>query len=270
MNREEYIRLRDRRLAESGLGLEEFCLLSKLAGWHVAIVEHELQNPEWLERLRVAAAEGKKQRAEARARRLSSAIYAALKGGPVAMANTSEAEVLTGLPPKLREFAETFDHEGGSGGCLITGPTGSQKSRGCVATTMRLVRVAFEQHEAKHYGSNFVTDIAWARAIDLANARRQHPLGSEPDTLEKAKDVRLLFLDDLGWEPVTDGTIAEVLAHRYDQGLVTVVTSGTPYPDLAKRYTEAPLRRILEAGGRKGQMISLFPPKPVSVLGGSR
>lgn len=269
MNREAYVALRDQRLAESGLGLEEFVRLTRVAGWHLVIVEQELQQPEWLERLRAAATEGEKQRAEYRARQLRSAICGALKGGPLAMVKSTEAELLESLPPRIRELAETFDPER-SGGVELTGPTGCGKSRGCVALTMRLVRVAFEEHQRQRHGFTFEPDIAWARAIDLANARRQHPLGSEPETLEKAKNANLLVLEDLGWEHEGDTTAAEVLAHRYDAGLLTVVTSGKQHHELAKRYTEAPLRRILETGGRKGQLISLFPPKPVSVIGGAK
>jgi DNA replication protein DnaC len=264
MNNEEKA-LMDTCLAEAGIERAEFSRLCRAADWYMQRMLLELQKAGWLERLRADAAEGEKRASEARARKLSSAICNAMKNGPSSMATTPEADLLAAVPAKLRDFASKW--EPADGGVIIIGPTGSRKSLACAAMTARRIRVAFEAHD---HGFAFRPQIAWARAIDLANARRQHPLGSEPESLTAAKEIPVLVLDDLGWEPVSDGTIPEILAHRYDRGLATVATSGTPYAELAARYTEAPLRRILESGKREGRIVSLFPPKPVSLVGGAR
>jgi DNA replication protein DnaC len=101
--------------------------------------------------------------------------------------------------------------------------------------------------------------IKWVRAIDLGVAMSRHPLGEgEPEILADAKESRFVTLDDLGWESQRGiEVVLEVIAHRYDTGLHTALTSGLTWDALVARYGEAVIRRPLEAGGAKGRLIDL-------------
>jgi hypothetical protein len=102
--------------------------------------------------------------------------------------------------------------------------------------------------------------ITIMKAIDLGNARRTHGLGAgDPAIIKQAKAAQLLLLDDLGQDERRDPVMFEIFDERYERGLASIVTSGFPWDDLVKLYSEAMLRRILQAGPNKGRFVSLFP-----------
>lgn len=102
--------------------------------------------------------------------------------------------------------------------------------------------------------------ITVMKAIDLGNARRTHGLGAgDPAIIKLAKSAQLLVLDDLGQDERRDPVMFEVFDARYELGLVSIVTSGFTWDSLVTMYSDAMLRRILQAGQNKGRFVSLFP-----------
>ncbi|HVU05225.1 MAG TPA: hypothetical protein VHE30_25930 [Polyangiaceae bacterium] len=179
------------------------------------------------------------------------------------MAELGEERLLALTAPPVRKLVVGYEIR--QGGALFLGPTGAGKSTGCAALGHRILQQArdrsiSEQAPKRHYaGYNAGSLIWWARANDLANARARHELGSEAPAIIAAKHPKLLILDDLGWDLGRDGTISEVIAERYDAGKVTIATSGFRFEQLVERYGEATIRKILESGGVKGKIVSLFP-----------
>jgi len=98
------------------------------------------------------------------------------------------------------------------------------------------------------------------KAVDLGNARRTHGLGAgDPALIKQAKAAQLLLLDDLGQDERRDPVMFEIFDARYERGLVSIVTSGFTWDALTTMYSEALMRRILQAGPNKGRFVSLFP-----------
>lgn len=151
------------------------------------------------------------------------------------------------VPPACRAIARDWVPR--SGGLLLLGPTGIGKSATATYIARRLARARIV--DRKGGGAR------WASAIDLANATARSPLGVVPEVIGQAKAAAVLVLDDLGWQE-RDGAVAEVIAARYDGERQTIVTSGQPWPALVERYSEAMLRRLLESGGVRGRIVSLF------------
>lgn len=178
----------------------------------------------------------------------------------------SEALLECVKAPVLRRFALEHDPEAGA---LLLGATGIGKSSAAVCVLRRFALVVSRQAAAgrEHIfkGESLVSAnvCAMVRALDLPLARLQQSLGDgEAELVELAKSARLLVLDDLGWESQRAGAadvVVEVIARRYDQGAVTICTSGLTLPCFVDRYGEAVVRRICEAGGASGKVLDLWP-----------
>lgn len=188
-------------------------------------------------------------------------VSSVLAGAP--FRGVPDAEVLRPLPEAFARIAVGYQAD--QGGVMLLGATGVGKTRTAVYLVRRLLREATERarESALANGTRNIVDArviaGWCRAVDLGTARSNGPLGSEPEIIRDAKRPRVLIIDDLGWESQRDTTIPEIIAHRYDRGLQTIVTSGLTAEQLRDRYGEAVIRRILESGGTKGRIVSLFP-----------
>jgi DNA replication protein DnaC len=79
----------------------------------------------------------------------------------------------------------------------------------------------------------------------------------ECPTLEKAREARILVIDDLGLER-DHGPILDVLHERNQQNRVTWVTSGLTIEQIRERYGEAVYRRLVEMNGTAGRVVSCF------------
>jgi hypothetical protein len=267
-NREQ---LRQYLLAELGLTSQQLSGHAKFANWPLRRFAAEMVEPGWQDRFRAELA----QRLVATEQRIVDAV---LQTGPKAMGSLSLEAIHALLKrPVLRALASSY-HPEVHGGRLILGPTGVGKTISAVAAArLEAKRIALRRldYTAGAYAdANDVVEfmprallnpfgdaIGWARALELPLARLGHGLGEgEAELVTMASTTQFLLLDDLGWESKragADDVIAEVVARRYDSGLITLATSGLTLEGIEARYGDAFWRRIVESRNLPGKVLDL-------------
>lgn len=246
---------------ELGIDHDEFVRRTKEARWPLSRWQREIQEPGWPERFEAACREAR----EKRERDVTRRVRTALRYGPIALADMPMEQLLARVDERLHPLALTLKLE--DGGRLITGPTGIGKSTALVAVFRRIEQ---ERPDADPYGDPVMllesslcrAGLMWVRAGDLPVARLAHRLGDgEADLVTDAKNARTLVVDDLGWESSRANAadvVLEVIAHRYDTGAPTWVSSGQRPDELIARYGDSIVRRICETGGKPGKVINLW------------
>jgi DNA replication protein DnaC len=135
------------------------------------------------------------------------------------------------------------------GNMTILGPTGYGKSKVLRAIGLRVIDLALygEVDKDRH---DFARRVRYAYGLDLARARAASKLGEEPAAFAEARAASLLLLDEIGFEDQRTDPVAirDLVYWRYDNGLPTVVTSGSKIAELEARYGEATMRRLWEGG----------------------
>jgi hypothetical protein len=113
---------------------------------------------------------------------------------------------------------------------LLSGDTRRGKTLVARALALRLWAELIDDVEGLDLGMvEQRAGIYEAKARHLAFARRHHALGrGEPPIVVAAKRASLLLLEDLGKgdDADFDGLIFDVIDHRYDRSLPTIITSG--------------------------------------------
>lgn len=133
------------------------------------------------------------------------------------------------------------------GNLVLCGPSGSGKTTATVARTRAILSAVERRGTPDDF--RFACGIRFATAVDLATARRQHPLGAgEPFELEEAFEATLLILDELGFEPQADTAIPELADIRYRKGKLTITTTGLRPEEMVSRYGEATVRKLVANG----------------------
>jgi DNA replication protein DnaC len=133
---------------------------------------------------------------------------------------------------------------------LLVGPTGAGKTT--LATAMfrlHLERAIAEgaTSEARSWGARAL----WVHAKKISLARREAPLGREPELLTRAREASVLLVDDLGQEAPSDqGDVVALISDRQAEGRPTLVTFGFRLDDLAPRYGAHFERRLVEGAAR--------------------
>jgi len=134
---------------------------------------------------------------------------------------------------------------------MISGPTGCGKTSGIVArlNKSRDDAVVAAKPSTGPGGSPpvFRPRFFFLSGYELVSARRNWKLGEESPVITLAKDVELLILDELGFEPLSELPF-EVLDHRYRSQRVSIVTTGLKPAEFRTRYGDAAYRRIAEGG----------------------
>ncbi|HEX3851933.1 MAG TPA: hypothetical protein VHW01_13265 [Polyangiaceae bacterium] len=241
---------------------------ASFAKWKLSRFQQEALTEGWQERFAAAVAEGQARENEERDRAQVASLYRhALAGGLSALSKFTVAEMAEWIKtPRLSALATGYD-PARDGGRLVLGPTGIGKSVTGASTIQNHIKARHIAAKAKApedntYGWGRHTSALWVRALDLPNARLQQALGKgEVELVTAAATADYVVLDDLGWESRragADDVVAEVLARRYDAGLVTFVTSGMTLEQLRERYSDAIVRRITEAGGLPGKVVDLW------------
>ena len=116
----------------------------------------------------------------------------------------------------------------------LTGPTGAGKTTvGCLILAALI---------AEEGGGMFVS------AYELERERRTTPLGEgDGPLLDNALRARVLLLDDVGAEQNgVFSPIVDLVFHRYDRELQTIVTTGIGKSELVARYGTGFVRRVFE------------------------
>lgn len=171
---------------------------------------------------------------------------------------------------RLRGFAEKWEPERGP--ALLLGASGAGKTTACVALVRRLrdelaaiedpPRVPspaeYDSH-ATAWSLGVLHSLVWTTGHVLAYARRNAPLGAEPELLRTCRGATLLITDEVGSEPLSDGVLFEIVDHRYSCRTPTIVTSGYSRAEFCARYGDALFRRLTQFG----TLVDLWPkPKP--------
>jgi DNA replication protein DnaC len=256
------------RLRSAGLDDVQLDRVIRNWPWTKDEFTEQRSRPEWEKRLHDAAVVLEKQHAAQ-----SSVAYLGrllVSAGPVALAERTTRQLVELCAKELRSEALTYDPFS-NGGRLVCGPTGSGKTVAAVAVIRRLFAEPYGEWSARTRGWNTirserpaceVKSCIWARAFDLPNARLQCGLGQgEAEIVHSAKTSDFVVLDDLGWESKranAEDVVIEVIAARYDSGKPTYVTSGLTVEGLISRYGDSVVRRIIDAGGKPGKVISLW------------
>jgi DNA replication protein DnaC len=136
-------------------------------------------------------------------------------------------KLLPRLTPKLRKAV----NEHPTASALFLGPTGCGKSSAAM-----VMRFLLKEPE----------EWVWMKATALGASEKRHSLGDgEPPEVAQSKRARFLVIDDVGNERDT-APLAEVLDHRYEKALPTIVTTGLPREGLVAHIGAAFVRRITE------------------------
>lgn len=137
----------------------------------------------------------------------------------------------------------------GDGNLVLVGHTSAGKTS---AALLLLRRVVIGAAAAGGETWDKAQQSHFQPARELVRAR----FGDAPEA-EKSKRAALTVLDDLGVD--TDPTLVlHVLDARYSRGLPTIITSGLSPTQLKGAFGEAGFRRMVESGGRRGQIVSAF------------
>lgn len=177
--------------------------------------------------------------------------------------DTPDAAVIAKLasPALARTAAECAD---GKRNVVLLGKTGTGKT----ATAALLARNHYrlQRRREQHFGYRF-SSVDWMYARDIVAAVLAHPLGKgEAPTLDKARNARILVIDDLGLEK-DHGPILDVLHERNQQNRVTWITSGLTVDQIKERYGEAVYRRLVEMNGTMGRVVSCFGKPTLQAVG---
>lgn len=164
------------------------------------------------------------------------------------------------LPPV--ELRARIVHElrvveaGAAASWFILGPPRAGKT---TAAALRFRALLREGVRAGGAAWELARELRWERALSLALARREWPLGAGPcPRIAQAGRASVLFLDDLGQEAAEDAVLQEVLNDRYERGLPSVITTGLRQYQLSARYGAHLLRRPIDSGGVPAEILDLF------------
>jgi hypothetical protein len=87
----------------------------------------------------------------------------------------------------------------------------------------------------------------WISVVRLADARREAPLGCEPEIMAAARRRRWVVLDDIGQGGAAcDSPLNDILHARYDACLPIIATTGFDRSWIAEHYGAQFARRLFE------------------------
>jgi DNA replication protein DnaC len=165
----------------------------------------------------------------------------------------SASERLARMHKSFVQPAEAFDPDI-TGNVLFAGPTGVGKTLAMVHSVLSL----WERRIARVHERKPLPAVLFLKHAAIANARRNSPLGEEPQIIQDAMKAELLLIDDVGLADDRDSALVEIVDHRYDRGRPTLATTGLQTAEFSARLGEMLLRRLLQTV-RPGKLVSAFP-----------
>jgi len=153
--------------------------------------------------------------------------------------------------PTFRELADAVILEAAESwrieqsALVLAAPTGAAKTASIVAWAY--AEQARRLADVDAGGKPQPLDFVFTTGFELAKARAQHQLGAgEAPAVRAALDAKLLLLDEVGFEPMRDRVIFEVVMHRMNQRKPCVLTTGRTEEEFSERYGAATWRRFTE------------------------
>ena len=144
---------------------------------------------------------------------------------------------------------------------LMRGGVGNGKTttaKSIVATFEALKLLAVQKLRNDRWQMNTEQDAVYTAlsrlpALRIVSAVDAVALAKEEDSFRQMRKELVLIIDDLGTEPATAkvyGTeqtpIAEIINHRYEAMLTTIITTNLNDDAIAKRYGERTIDRLRE------------------------
>lgn len=131
------------------------------------------------------------------------------------------------------------------GGLIVSGPTGRGKTGAIVAWLYRMRDGAIAKARAGEKAS--IVPFAFVSGPELSGSRRRWKIGQEAPIVRHAIKHGVLFLDEVGFEPLSE-ELFFTIDHRYRLGAPTVITTGLRPKEFRDRYGDALYRRVAEGG----------------------
>ena len=149
---------------------------------------------------------------------------------------TLASDLLAKCVKDPRALQRLREHGPAATQATLIGPAGVGKTTAAFALARRW---AWDARQRFQYSTGY----------ELARAPREHELGDdEPPAVARAKNARILLLDDLGSEPAAPNSpIPELIHDRHADDRPTIVTSWMDRAKLAARFGDGTCRRLLEA-----------------------
>jgi DNA replication protein DnaC len=133
-----------------------------------------------------------------------------------------------------------------SGNLFLSGRTGIGKTACCCAWQFRNLDQGLTQ-VGKDNPPHAFFPFLFVSGLELAGARKRAGLGEEAPLVARALRAPLLFLDEVGFEPLNE-ELQYVLDARYRAEVRTILTTGLSPVQWRDRFGDALLRRIIEHG----------------------
>ena len=135
------------------------------------------------------------------------------------------------------------------GNLALLGVTGCGKTATATAIVHRLAAQALAAAQKGDRSTWQSLEFVWTSGPELATARRKFKLGDgDAPLVQRASEVAVLVIDELGYEVMLDTTVAEVVDARYRAELPTIITSGLTVDQFRGRYGDATWRKIAQRG----------------------
>lgn len=188
----------------------------------------------------------RRERAETRRRDLLRAFESCMRDAPRwKWARFDNLEFQKRTSKKILKALEGYE-PARAGNLVLSGRTGIGKTACCCAWQQRNLDRGFAQIERDEKPTDFVP-FMFVSGLELAGARKRSGLGEEAPLVAACLTARVLFLDEVGFEPLSE-ELQLVLDARYRAEQRTIVTTGLSPAAFRDRYGDALLRRLIEQG----------------------